>query len=407
MSQRQLLLLVLCSILLMFISVPGAYAIWQYATGPVESVEAGLTTLMGEWIYPKYTITYLYNGETLEKIDVFDNSTDVATANASAEQKVAAKIGENYEFSHWMNSGSTKVVSIPAGNTENVVLYPSFEGRYTATFVDQHGNNLGSVLFTANNSGKTTVVQKAGQITAPEIEDCVFDYWQVHITQNGTTTKTPLSDCTFNSNTIKGNISIYPVYTYNGDVNLIPVDEDSDGDTDYYQVGGYSNPKGSDLVVIPAYVNGIPITAISANAFSSYEGVHSVVIPETVTSAGVNILASDWGLFDSGETVTIYYEGSYEDWLVKEATFTDGWDDGLGTGSRIFFLDGKTVDVSQGYMEYTHKGNGLWQAHSGSWRFNSVVTAALRNEYDNTCNCKDCNGVDRPDRAYWRSVVIK
>jgi hypothetical protein len=344
-----------------------------------------------------YAVTYLVNDEVYAVDCVVDNNSkyDVTRKYASTDASM--------EFDYWMNAGSSQVTSIPAGNTEDVNLYPSYVGVYTATFVDHNANIVAQDHFTRNNYSNITALGNDVSIR-PVVEDCEFDYWQVRVTKNGTTTVSKLSDYKFTDNV---DITIYPVYTYNGDVSLIPVDNNSDGVTDEYHVGGYKDPNGQDLVVIPDYVNGIPITAISASAFSSYEGVHSIVIPTTVTTASGNILAANWSFMDKGETVTIYYEGSYEQWVALEQTFTGTWDNGLGGSSRVFFLNGTDkVDVSQGYMQAKLKTNWLGTGTSIDWNHQATITSAIKNEYDNTCTCNDCNGADRPDRHYWTGVVI-
>lgn len=398
------ILLALCAVLLLSLSVPGAYALWQYAERPVEPKDESFSAALSVWEYPKYTITYVNDGEVLDKVMVWDNSADVSTANASAEQKVETAMGGSYDFSHWMNAGSTRVDKILAGNTEDITLFPSFVNRYTAMFVDQDGNILAWDTYTKNSYNNIKTLGNNTQ--PPAVKDCIFDYWEIHITDNtGKTVKTEkLADYKFNDAT---DITIYPIYTYNGDVNLIPVDIDGDGITDEYYVGGYSNPNGQNLVHIPDYVNGRPITAINANAFSSYDGVHSVVIPNTVMTVGKNILATDWsGILNKGETVTIYFEGTYEQWVAKEASFPSGWDNGLSGSSRVFFLDANgKVDPNQGYMQGELKTNFLGTGTALDWK-KSTVTAALKNEYDGPCDCKACDGADRPDRHFWTDVVI-
>ena len=74
----------------------------------------------------------------------------------------------------------------------------------------------------------------------PSLGDSLkFDYWEVQITDNnGIVT----SKETYNKNSFAGytkDVTIYPVYKFEGDVKLIPVDTDSDGVVDYYQVDGY------------------------------------------------------------------------------------------------------------------------------------------------------------------------
>ena len=361
----------------------------------------------------KYSITYINNSNIIAVEYVADNTKPFTVdADGAIGELIPSQVkdGKTYKFAGWINTGSTPITEIEKDNTKNIVLYPSFEGLYTAIFVDQQGNILDWETFT---NGKGDAI-KAMKVGAPEIEDCVFDYWQVRVTKDGKTTYTKLSEYKFKDEV---DVTIYPIYTFDGDVNLVPVDNDGDGITDEYHVGGYNNPDGQELVEIPDVVNGIKITAIQANAFSSYKGVHVIVIPTTITTTGGNVLAVDWGIFGSGQQVTIYYAGSYNDendkysWVNVSKNFAEDWHHGLGTGSRIFFLNGTDkVDPSQGYLEYTHKGNGLWQSHSGSWSDPKTVTNDIKLSItEEECNCNknetNCTGV-KPDIIYWTDVVI-
>lgn len=384
---------VLSLILAVCLTIGGVSATWIYATGPIADAIKNFTASMGEWDFG-YTVTFINNEKDLLELageDPLTWETGTAldlTTNSKAQtaaSTAATQMGSSYQFSHWINAGSTRVDSIDANNTEDVTLYPSFVGIYTAIFVDQDGNILAWDTFTTNSY--TNITTLAGNTTPPTVEDCTFDYWQVHVkNDNGTITKTSID--TYNFKNADRDITIYPVYTYNGDVNLIPIDRDGDGITDEYQVGGYNNPNGQAMVEIPDYVNGIPITEIAAGAFSSYDGVHSVVIPNTITTVGGNVLATDWsGFGDSGETVTIYYEGSYDEWIALEATFNDGWADGLSASSRIFFLNGgETVDTSNGYLQASTSSS--WGTINGiSWT-KSNITSNLISEYTGYCDCK-------------------
>ena len=351
----------------------------------------------------KYTITYINNGVQLgDIVYVTDNTKAYSTANDAAAKMAVDAMGSGYAFSHWMNAGSTRVDSIDAGNTENVTLYPSFVGIYSATFVEQDGTVIDWCTYTQND---TADVKALASNTRPknETEEFVFEKWQVQVrNDNGTVTKTDFDSYKFRDNK---DITIYPIYTYNGSVSLNPIDTNGDGEVDAYEVTGYSNGTGSTIVEIPDKVNGLEIVQISANAFSSYEQIHAIVIPKTIGTTGDNVLATDWGLFDSGETVTIYYQGSYQDWVANEPNFGAGWDDGLGTSSRVFFVDenGK-VDVSQGYLQFSR---GMFASH-GSWSAQKTITSEIKQEYDCVCDCDDlCKGqLDRPDRKFWTDVVV-
>lgn len=360
-----------------------------------EDQHPGVTTVDYE-----YVVTYVNNSEALDTIyvtkDMLNGDGTFSTKNDAAAdlalESMKAIVDGNYTFDYWMNAGSTRVDSIEAGHSGNVILYPSFVGLYTATIVDQSGKVLGWTTFTANGDGRENVVNKAASIVPPSLgEDMKFHgEWEVrYVVVNGNTetvVKKRLNDFTDNDfKNIKVDITLYPIYTYDGDVNLIPVDSDGDGVTNYYQVGGYSNANGQALVEIPASINGIPVLEVNGNAFSSYDGVHSIIIPADITSIGDNAFAEKWGTLDDGESITIYYAGSYAQWVEKEKTFGSNWESGISSSTKIFFLNGKdTVDVSQGYLQAKVSG---WGTKTVSWNHNTTITNEIINEYTGRCNC--------------------
>lgn len=355
-------------------AAPGEEIVF-YATYTLKSTinESELTVDFNFEQYA-YAVTYVNDSQILY-VDYVTEEESKNVRTLQGENIITNPPQGNYEFDYWMNAGSTEVKNIPARNTDDYILYPSYVNLYTATFVDQAGNVLAWDHFTNNNY--SNIISLGNTTVPPVVEECAFDYWQVRVTKNGTTTTTKLSEYKFTDGV---DVTIYPVYTYHGDVNLIPVDNNRDGITDEYHVGGYSNPNGQSMVEIPDYVNGTPITAIVANAFSSYDGVHSVVIPNTVITVGGNVLAENWGFLDSGETVTIYFEGSYNEWIAKEAAFNSDWDDGISESSRVFFLKDGKVDTTQGYMKATKSGSTI------KWS-QATITDALVTEYTGHCDC--------------------
>ncbi len=326
-----------------------------------------------------YTVTYVNDGVILKLDRITEENSNKAYTLANSSIVTNAPSGNN-KFQYWINAGSTKVDSIPANNTEDYVLYPSYENLYTASFVDQDGNVLAWGYYTSTDKG-ADIKTLGNKTTPPEVEDCVFDYWQVRIPG-----KTPvkLSEYGFSDGI---DITIHPIYTYKGDVNLIPVDTNGDGITDIYHVGGYSNESGQALVEIPGRVNGIYITEIIEGAFSSYDGVHSITIPTTVKYIGDNAFAEEWGTIDSGETITLYYGGSYAEWKANEASFGSDWESGISSSTRIFFLNGgNTVDVSQGYLQAEVKSS--WGKRTVTWNHNTSISQNLINEYTGHCDCE-------------------
>ncbi len=330
----------------------------------------------------EYTITYINNGEILHIEYVPDNTSAFNTKiDAATDALTNQGISVGLVLSHWMNAGSSKIETIPAGNRSNFTLYPSFVGVYTATFVDQNGNILAWDTFTKNDYNNIITLGK--DTIPPEVKDCAFDHWEVHVKKDdGKTTATALSEYKFGDDR---DVTVYPVYLFKGDVNLIPVDDDNDGIINYYQVGGYSNANGQAMVEIPASVNGIPIVEINEKAFSSYDGVHSIVVPNGVT---INKNAFTSGnSFGSGEQITIYYEGTKSDWLNNtNVNKLNGWDYGIGTGSRVFFLKDGKVNTEEGYLEVVGKGGVFGWGTTYSWS-EKTDFASVKNTYTGTCNC--------------------
>ena len=393
-----------------------------------------------------YSIKYINNGKVLYTDYVKDNSKDYST-NSKDEAKAAASKaesemndrddGKTYKFAYWMNAGSTKIESVKAGNRENIVLYPSFEGVYTAMFVDQQGNVIGWDTFTKGNGSNIT--DMGNSIVPPTIDGFQFSYWEVHITDDKgkTNNKGKLSDYKFQDET---DISIYPIYIYKGEAALKPVDIDGDGDTDYYEVTGFTDGKGVEVVEIPNIVNGKPVTTINTNAFSSYDDLYSVRIPANITSINYQSFSADnpdkWG--ENRDTVTLYYEGNPDKWkqymdvfyksnnkyndynydgtaptYPQDATtiFQGGWDNMMGDGSRVFFIgENGIVDTSLGYWElYVEGKNFLGQGGTYTWIYH-------KHEYDHNNKCskghkvsgevenyleKKDNKYTRPDYTYW------
>ena len=363
-----------------------------------------------EVINYRYSITYVNDYEVLA-IKYVTESGAVSTANDVAKSLVLEWAKENIEggtiaFGGWMNAGSTKLSEIPADNTKDIVLYPYFNSPYTANFVDQYGNILAWCLFNDADVSRLSAAFATAQKNLPELEEGFeLSHWEIRgkDTKDKKITVTLNKDNT-NWDSFKGykDVTIYPYYKYNG-AELIPVDNDSDGEVDYYQAAGYGNGLVSTVVKIPGSVNGKPVTEINANAFSSYDKLHVVVIPTSVETIGNKAISDQGNLFAKQETVTIYYEGSYEQWKAKN--YGDNWITGLSEDSRVFFLNGgDTVDTTV-YLQVKQKS---YLVYISDYSFEEKTnTANLVGEYYTNCNCDvdGCNGNLRPDAKYWAALV--
>ena len=334
--------------------------------------------------------TLVESNATAYDVYGYDSNNDVVSYGNGASAQTEVKnwlLGQGYkeneiEFGGWVNAGSTKMPTIPAGNTTNIKLYPYFNSPYTARFVDSYGNVIAWCLFHSEKTEDLDTTANAAQAALPGLgEDFTFDYWEVHVTdgEGNTTSTEEFSKFDFTNATT--DVTIYPVYKYNGDVSLIPVDTDGDGVINHYEVAGYSNPNGQALVEIPASVNGKPILQINKNAFASYGGVHSIVVPNGVTIKQ-NAFTSGTE-FGKGEEITIYFEGTKDQWeaLTKEI----GWDYGIGTGTRVFFLKDGKVDTNGVYLQVTSSG---YVNKKYSWSEKTDFDS-VKSIYTSECTCEE------------------
>ena len=376
-----------------------------------------------------YSVTYVNDGQVLDIIYVTDNKNAVDVANDQAKKLVLEWAVKNIEggtiaFGGWMNAASIKLTEIPKDNTKNIVLYPYFNSPYTASFVDQNGNILAWCLF---NDSDVSRLQDAFDEAKKNVPNPGEDFKLIHWKITGTDTKgkevntTILPDNT-NWESFKGykDVTIAPHYRYNG-VDLIEVYDELTGEIDHYQVAGYTDGVGSTIVEIPGYVNGKPVTTINADAFSSYDDLHSVRIPGTITQINSQSFSADtpdiwnkpgtWG--EQRDTITIYYDGDPAVWneAMKKYNNKDysgmlktSWDNMMGESSCVFFLDenGK-VDVSKGYWELAKVSSKfVWQYHNHTYGSNSGCGNEHNNTTNYTADCKcDIGTHVRPDAEYW------
>ena len=384
--------------------------------------------------------------ETDFSLDPQENPDIKATIEAAIAK---AETDTGYDFSHWINLGSTEVDKIGKGNTEDIVLYPAFYNVYTAIFVNQKGGLLKWGTYTTKTYSDFqlggAIELESRNMLNDQLEgtDFEFEAWEIHVTNDeGETTTTYSLTSDFDFSTLNCDVTIYPKLKYSGDVQLIPVDIDGNGTTDEYQVGGYNSDTGSELVEIPAEVNGADITEINAGAFDIYDDLHAVRIPASVTVIGSATFSDGVTYRDTifgeiavplqRETVTLYYEGepdaweaymdklylredySYRDAYIENNSASSGddlsgnvegdgfatdWDDNMGDGSRIFFVDvdengNAHVNYSKGYWELVKDGSAYY------WVYYTTVPSDMAAEYTGTCNC-NLGEHSREDAQYW------
>lgn len=297
-------------------------------------------------------------------------------AKDAAESWVKAQGYGNVVFDCWVTAGSKKA-EIPADNTENITVYPSFTTPYTARFVDLDGNVLEWCFFNKTQSNIVATEQKAKELLPPQDESIVkFSNWEVHYyDNNGDVVTEVYNSANFTGDHYTTDVTIYPVYTYTGGLNLEPVDSDGDGKTNYYKV--VATKKLDANVTIPGEVLGIPVLVVEKlykqegntdyssgvvtveiqegverlehNAISHTAKLESVSLPSTLKYLGKNAFSrNNWfGGIVGGDTdkkvLTIVYNGTMADWRTLIASSHDEWANGLDEGSVVQCSDGKFV----------------------------------------------------------------
>lgn len=342
-----------------------------------------------------YTVTYLVNNEVYAVDEITDNSVayNVWTDGPA---------NGNAPFKYWVNANAVQMTSIPAGNTTDYTLSATWKNIYLILFADIDGNVLYQESFVEGTAalspqGQGIVDTKLGELNAVAAVQDMSVVW---------------SD--YNMAGAKGDITVRPLYSYNGCLDLVPVyEEPDDGIVDYYQVDGYKDDEGVDMVKIPGEFGGKEITTINANAFASYPDLHCVTIPVNVTYIGNFAFAENWSsILDSGETQTLYYEGSYQDWQ-NDMKYAEKAFNGLSDNTRIFFLNGgDTVDPSQGYLQVEKENIGKWYSpeYVGSLEYHdgSDIDQSFIGKYTQACDCGKVDHAEtgglRPDYIYWIDV---
>ncbi len=374
-----------------------------------------------------YSITYVNDSKTLDVIYVTNNENAYPVKNDQAEKLVLEWADKNmkedydgYVFGGWMTSASVKLDKIPAGNDKNIVLYPYFTSPYTASFVDENSNVLAWCFFNDVNVDNLPATFTAAKKSLPNPgDDFELLHWVIRGTDtNGNTVNVQLDDNNTNWESFKGykDVTIIPHYRYKG-AELIEVYDELTGEIDHYQVAGYAGGTGSEIVEIPDYVNGKPVTTVNADAFSKYDHLHSVRIPGTVTIINSQSFTANNGT--GRDTVTLYYEGDPAVWNEAMTKYNSkdysgmlkqNWDNYMGESSCVFFLDenGK-VDLSKGYWELANTswlGNispkFVWQYHNHAYGSNSGCGNEHNNKtkYTDQCDC-DLGKHYREDAQYW------
>ena len=375
----------------------------------------------------KYTVTYVNYGETIKVEFVGDNSNVHTLWNP--EEYI---YGETKAIA-WVDGDGKEISSIEAGNIKNYIVYPKFQGEFTIRFFDAENNILYYEVF-KEKENHTLDTEKANAALSALQDKIDYSREVISITWDQ-----DISSINFKSAT--GDIVVHAKYSLaNSKITLVPVYDENDPTklvaysfADYdYDSSAYEN------IVIPPRVGVTPIISIEDDVFAGYNNLVSVEIPSTITSIGANAFEDgpSSSIFGGGRsTITIYFNGNAATWKKYMDNFykgnsyytkyntvgtydddktilTSGWDDGLGDGSRIFFLGADGMVDNSCYWELYVEGKNFlggggtytWVYHGHEYTHGVAHSGCNQpvSSNQNTNYITDkLNNADRPDQKYW------
>ena len=178
--------------------------------------------------------------------------------------------------------------------------------------------------------------------------------------------KVTWSDYTINKPT--SNITVRPVYTYSGNLQYTPVDEDGDGIIDYYQLDAvdsleesiliFGEFNGLDVKVVNKlyandnnfdYSSGVKTVTIEEgvqilnhNSLAYTQSLNTVYLPSTLTKMEKNVFSRNlfFGSNNDKKVLTIYYNGTMAQWKALVNASEDDWHNGLLKNSKVICSDG-------------------------------------------------------------------
>jgi hypothetical protein len=356
---------------------------------------------------PKLTVTFKNGDEIVNVITVDYN--EVITINHDRPDNITPPEADA-EWQGWVNA-----LGVAVPNTVKITKNVVFNAKWNLTdyyvyYLDLDGNIVHeekinksnqSVDIDSNDQTKLNglLTSMESSLNTAEITDYGLKFslkWKDYSIPNPVANVYVSPDISFGAGeNADTSIKITPQVDSNGNI----IDANGDGYPDGLIVSGASFSDNNMDISIPNQIAGIPVISIADNAFAGFDNLHVVRIPKSVTVIGADAFSgASLGLFQGGETITIYYEGSKAEW--DAITKASGWDDGLSESTNIFFLNGgDKVDSSQGYIKRTTS----WLGVPNGWAHDSTLESSFNYDYTAPCNCgiDGCNGNPRPDAKYW------
>lgn len=350
---------------------PGEETVFYVTYTLTENIES--ETLMVNYAFEsvKYTITYLNDNEVWTVDYIFDNSK-IYNVRGPLEDP-------DRDFVDWVNANAVGVDSYPVGNTNSYTLVAKWDKFYLIMFVDKDGKVLYQETFTSSSTALSAAgQQEVNRILAELQAAALIDEMDV-----------TWSDYTING--AKSDIVVRPVYTYHGNLQYKPVDEDGDGYVDYYKVIAVG--QLDETVTIKGEINGRPVKIIEKlydnsgnldyssgvkhiivehgvegllqNSLAYTEDMQTVVLPNSIQYIEGNAFSRNFG--DDKKKITIQFNGTMAEWKEiladersskKEGKFQE-WCGGLKTGTRVNCTDGY-FELDRGFLGL---GGYDWSEH--------------------------------------------
>lgn len=288
-----------------------------------------------------YTITYL-NDNAVYAVDCITDNTKVYDVKSNGPDK------DGKRFAGWVNASAQHVLSYPAENTTSYTLSATWDNLYLIIFVDNDGNVIYQETFvkgqkSISSEGQAIVNAKLAEFAAQTDEDMAVS-WSSYTLNNAE------------------DVIVRPVYTYNGNLNYVPIDSNGDGIIDYYQVEAvsvldettkirgqfmglqvktveklYKNENntdyGSGVKVIEI---GEGVENINRNALAYTSDLTTVKLPSTIKELGKNVFSRNYR--DDIKKLNIEFNGTMAEW--KAIAKHEDWHNGLADGTRVICTDG-------------------------------------------------------------------
>lgn len=119
-------------------------------------------------------------------------------------------------------------------------------------------------------------------------------------------------------------------------------------------------------LIIPASIEGYPVTAIGDGAFSGCEKLISITIPDSVTGIGDGAFEGCTGLTD------IYYQGTPEQWAAVQI----GENNAVLSELNIHFVFYNLGEETYSFVNYKNRDYGCRHLYSGGHCFGMAVTSS-------------------------------